>query len=245
MLTFQHSSEISKSAKHVTYIGSPSTPGFNSRHLHTLVKSVKDKGKSTFTQHFTLLTFNFLLNFMRISRRKRPQKSLIPKYKKNTDIDAPILMVLDSDGKNLGEMSKREALDLALERELDLVEINPKVTPPVTKLINFAEFKYQKEKEARKQKAHSRASETKGIRLSVRIGSGDLEMKAKQAEKFLNRGDKVKIELQMRGRENARPDMAQIIVSDFITRIETTTDIKKEQEITKQGRKITAVIVKK
>ncbi len=182
---------------------------------------------------------------MRISRRKRPQKPLIPKYKKNTDIEAPTLRVLDEEGKNLGEMSKREALDLALERELDLVEINPKSMPPVAKLIDFAEFKYQKEKEARKQKAHSRTSDTKGVRLSVRIGPGDLEMKKKQAEKFLNRGDKVKIELQMKGRENARPDIAKEIVANFITAIEESMDLKKEQEITKQGRKITAIIVKK
>ncbi len=182
---------------------------------------------------------------MRISRRKRPQKPLIPKYKKNTYIDAPELMVLDEEGKNLGEMKTRDALDLALERELDLVEINPKSNPPVAKLIDFTEFKYQKEKEARKQKAHSRTSETKGVRLSVRIGKGDLDMKAKQAEKFLNRGDKVKIELQMKGRENARPDLAKTIISNFVAHIETLMDIKKEQEITKQGRKITAIIVKK
>lgn len=182
---------------------------------------------------------------MRISRKKRPQKSLIPKYRKNTDIEAPTLMVLDEDGRNLGDMPTREALDLALERELDLVEINPKSEPPVAKLIDFAEFKYKKEKEARKQKAHSRASETKGIRLSVRIGPGDLDMKKKQAEKFLNRGDKVKIELQMKGRENARPDIAQEIVRDFIASIEQDIELKKEQEVMKQGRKITAVIVKK
>ncbi|PLX28862.1 translation initiation factor IF-3 [Candidatus Parcubacteria bacterium] len=182
---------------------------------------------------------------MRISRRKRPQKPLIPHYKKNNEIQAEELLVLDGEGRSLGEMSKRDALDAALEQELDLVEINPKANPPVAKLINFTEFKYQKEKEAHKQKAHSRTSETKGVRLSVRIGKGDLEMKLKQAEKFLNRGDKVKIELQMKGRENARPDLAKEVVKDFAADIAKDIDIKFEQEVEKQGRKVTAVIVKK
>ena len=182
---------------------------------------------------------------MRISRRKRPEKSLIPHYKKNNEIQAEQLLVLGEEGQSLGEMSKREALDMALEQELDLVEINPKSNPPVVKLIDFTEFKYQKEKEARKQKAHSRASETKGVRLSVRIGKGDLEMKLKQAEKFLNRGDKVKIELQMKGRENARPDLAKEVVSNFAGDLAKAMELKFEQEVEKQGRKVTAVVVKK
>jgi len=182
---------------------------------------------------------------MRISRKKRPQKSLIPRYKKNTEISAEQLLVLDEDGQRIGELSKREALDLALERELDLVEINPKSNLPVAKLIDFTEFKYQKEKEARKQKAHSRASETKGIRLSVRTGKGDLENKCKQAEKFLNRGDKIKIELVMKGRENARPDIARESIKNFMDLISQVVEVRVEQDAERQGRKMFAIIAKK
>ena len=77
---------------------------------------------------------------MRISRRKRPEKSLIPHYKKNNEIQAEQLLVLGEEGQSLGEMSKREALDMALEQELDLVEINPKSNPPVVKLIDFSDY---------------------------------------------------------------------------------------------------------
>jgi len=182
---------------------------------------------------------------MRISRRKRPQKPLIPKYKKNNEIEADELLVLDKAGNSLGNMSKQAALDIASEQELDLVEINPKSNPPVAKFIDFAEFKYQKEKEARKQKAHSRASDTKGVRLSVRISEHDKEIKRKQAEKFLNRGDKVKIELNMRGRENAHGDIAVDLVKDFIALINENIEIKTEQEPSRQGRKIIALIAKK
>jgi len=75
---------------------------------------------------------------MRISRRKRPQKPLIPKYKKNNEIEADELLVLDKAGNSLGNMSKQAALDIASEQELDLVEINPKSNPPVAKFIDFA-----------------------------------------------------------------------------------------------------------
>lgn len=182
---------------------------------------------------------------MRISKKKRPDKPLIPQYKKNRFIDSNQLLVLDEDNQNLGIKTKEEALKMAEERELDLVEINPKSNPPVAKLIDFTEFKYQKEKEARKQKAHSRMSETKGIRLSIRISDHDLEIKKGQAEKFLNRGDKVKIELILKGRENAHGDLANETVKDFIKKINEKIEIKEEQKIERQGKKVTAIIVKK
>lgn len=182
---------------------------------------------------------------MRISHKKRPDKPLIPKYRKNGEIEAEELIVLDEEGKKLGIMSKREALDMALDKEMDLVEINPKSTPPVVKLIDFTEFKYQKEKEARKQKAHSKTSETKGVRLSARISEHDLGIKQAQAEKFLNRGDKVKFELNLKGRENAKPELGIEILKKLMQNIQTKIEIKFEQEVTRQGKSIVAVIVKK
>jgi len=182
---------------------------------------------------------------MRISRRKRPKKPLIPQYKKNQFIKAEEVMVLDSEGGNLGVMSLEDAIALAQERESDLVEINPKSDPPVTKIVNFTEFKYQKEKQARKQKAKSHTSEMKGVRLSVRISDHDMEVKGKQATKFLSRGDKVKIELIMRGRENAKQDIAYDTIKRFIDHIGQNVEIRTEQAPSRQGRKITAVIAKK
>ncbi len=182
---------------------------------------------------------------MRISRKKRPKKQLIPQYNKNEFIKAENLIVLDEDGSRLGEMTKEAALELAIEKELDLVEINPKSDPPVAKIIDFSEFKYQKEKQARKQKAHSHVSTMKGVRISMRISEHDMEVKKSQAEKFLNRGDKVKIELILRGRENAKKDLAGDTVQKFIDKIAEDIDLRTEQAITRQGRKITAIIAKK
>lgn len=182
---------------------------------------------------------------MRISRKKRPDKPLIAHYRKNQEIDAPEILVLDEDGQRINVMTVSEALALAEERELDLVEINPKSTPPVTKLIDFTEFKYQKEKEARKQKAHSHVSEIKGIRLSIRIGDHDLMNKTEQAEKFLLRGDKVRLEVILKGRENARGDLAHEVINTVVTKLEPKIPVKFEQEITRQGKKVTAIITRK
>jgi translation initiation factor IF-3 len=182
---------------------------------------------------------------MRISRKKRPDKPLIAHYRKNHEIDSPEVLLLDEEGKRVGVLTSSAARALAEEKELDLVEINPKNDPPVVKLINFAEFKYQKEKEARKQKAHSHVSETKGIRLSIRIGDHDLSIKAGQAEKFLLRGDKVRLEVVLKGRENARGDLANEIIETMLGKLEPSIPVKFEQEITRQGKKVTAVIVRK
>jgi translation initiation factor IF-3 len=182
---------------------------------------------------------------MRISRRRKRPQPLIPKYKTNQRIDAPEVRLLDHDGNNLGVMSTSDALLKAQEEGFDLVEINPKAEPPVAKIIDFTRFKYQKEKEARKQKAKSHVSELKGIRLSVRIGEHDMKIRQAQAEKFLNRGDKAKVEIILRGRERGKIEIAFDVIKKFITYIEENIPVRYEQEPTRQGNKVTAIIVKK
>lgn len=182
---------------------------------------------------------------MRISRKKRPDKPLIPHYRLNNKISAPEVRILDDQGTNLGVFPISEAIAKAEEQEMDLVEVNPKAEPPVCKIIDFSHFKYQKEKEIRKQKQQAHDTETKGIRLSVRISAHDMEVRLKQADKFLNRGDKVKIELTLRGRENIKPTIAFEVVNKFIGLVEEKMELRKEQLPTKQGNRITAVIAKK
>lgn len=182
---------------------------------------------------------------MRISRKKRPDKPLIPHYNTNEHILTPEVRLLGMENENIGIMKTAEALIKAREIGVDLVEINPKADPPVCKLVEFTKFKYQKEKEAKKQKASSHESEIKGIRLSVRIGEHDLNVRLAQAEEFLDSGDRVKAEIILRGRENARPDLAFAILNEFYKKMLTKMDLRLEQEPTKQGNKITAIIAKK
>lgn len=182
---------------------------------------------------------------MRISRKKRPDKPLIPFYRRNEKITSPEVRVLAADNSNIGIMKIEAALALAAEREVDLVEINPKGEPPVCKLVGFAQFKYQKEKEARKQKAKMHVSELKGIRLSIRISEGDMIVRQAQAEKFLDRGDKVRIEIILRGREHGKADLAFETIRSFVALLSKKQAIKYEQDLSRQAGKVTAIIVKK
>ena len=182
---------------------------------------------------------------MRISRKRRPEKPIIPHYNVNEHIHAPQVRVIDRNGANIGVLTLADALRLASEQELDLVEINPKANPPVTELIEFSHFKYQREKEARKQKINAHVSDTKGIRLSIRIGDHDLETRRVQAEKFLERGDKVRAEIILRGREHTQTHLGFDVIKKFFTLLEKTIPLRIDQEITKQGNKITGIVAKK
>ena len=180
---------------------------------------------------------------MRISHRRKKEE---PKkaYAVNEGITALELMLLGKDGSNLGVMGTGKALQLAHEQGLDLVEINPITTPPVAKLIDFGQFRYNQEKEARLQKAHQHVVELKGVRISLRIGEHDLEIRRNQALKFLNDGNKAKIEMQLRGREMQQTGRAIEMIKKFVAEINQIVPIRWEQDVEKQGNKVTAIIAK-
>ncbi len=182
---------------------------------------------------------------MRISRKKRPEKALIPHFNTNERIRVPEVRVLDIEGNNIGVMPTEDALRQARKEELDLVEINPKANPPVVQIIDFTHFRYQKEKQIRKQKVKTHVCDIKGVRLSIRIGEHDMDIRVMQATKFLERGDKVKTEIILHGRENGRPDIAIDVNKKFFEKLAKSLEIKYEQEPTKQGSKITSIIVRK
>lgn len=161
----------------------------------------------------------------------------------NEKIRDPQLRVVDENSQMLGVLPTAQALQMAKERELDLVVVSPKANPPVAKFLVYTSFKYQKEKEARKQKAQQKASDMKGIRLSPRIGRHDLEIRLKQAEKFLERGDKVTITVMLKGRERQHADLGREIIETFIKDLQQIVKFKFEQEIKRQGSNFSAIIV--
>jgi len=137
----------------------------------------------------------------------------------NEKIKAPQVRVIDEGGKMLGVMSSDEALAMAREKGLDLIEVSPKANPPVVKVLSYDKYRYHLEKTLRQQKKNQKRVEVKGIRLSVRIGVHDLEFKAKQAEKFLADGNKAKIDLILRGRERANISYAFEVLKKFLEAI--------------------------
>lgn len=152
--------------------------------------------------------------------------------------------MITEDGEHLGILKTADALAKAREREQDLVIIQPKAEPPVAKIVDFGKFKYEKEKESRKQKAKLKTVEVKGIRLSVRIGAHDLDVRREQAKKFLENGDKVKIEIILRGRERRHGDLAQQIIHQFTESLNKLMPIKVEQPVARQGGQLTSIIGK-
>lgn len=152
-------------------------------------------------------------------RRKNKNQNANPEvnYRINEDIEASQIRLIDGeDGGMIGVISIKEAVNIARERELDLVEINPKAEPPVVKLIDYNKFRYQIDKTNNKPKI----KEDKVLRVSVRVSENDLKVKAVQANGFLERGHKVKLQVQMRGREKAYPEVAEEIMRQFVSLID-------------------------
>lgn len=183
---------------------------------------------------------------MRIHYKRRiPQKAIGLQYHMNEQIHAPEVRVIDDEGKFLGVLKTSSALALAKERDFDLVEVSPKEDPPVCRFLDYGAFKYQKEKEQRQQKAHAKKVEVKGIRLSVKMGSHDLEVRRDQALGFLEEGQKLKIEIILRGREKAHGELAVQRISAFIADLSQRYTLFTEQEIKRQGGNVSAIVGRK
>ena len=112
-------------------------------------------------------------------------------------------------------MSSREAIALAEERGLDLVKISPTATPPVCKIMNYGKFLFEQTKRQKEAKKNQKVVETKEVWLSMTIDVGDLNVKAKQAQKFLTAGNKVKVSIRMRGRQMAHSAMGVDVMRRF------------------------------
>ena len=162
----------------------------------------------------------------------------------NNQIRASRVRVLDETGKQLGIMPLTEALRKARERNLDLVQITEKVDPPVCKITDFGKHLYSHEKKERKTKV-KKGGEMKGIRLGFNISLHDLETRANLAEKFLKRGDRVRVEMILRGRQRALFDFAKQKVQQFTEILEKLIPIKIEKNLERRGNRLIMIISKK
>ncbi|MDB4940459.1 MAG: translation initiation factor [Candidatus Doudnabacteria bacterium] len=163
------------------------------------------------------------------------------KSRTNNQIRVPEVRVIDETGAQLGIMKTADALALAQERELDLVEVSPQARPPVVKIVNFDKLRYHQKKLEQQQKKKIKKVDVKGIRLSLRISEHDLSIKAKKANEFLGEGHKVKVDLLMRGREQAHPEMGFEVVKKFLTFIPSYIT---ESPPKKQGPFVSTLITK-
>lgn len=125
------------------------------------------------------------------------------------------MRVIGGDGQQLGIMSSSAALRLAEESEMDLVKISPTANPPVCKIMDYGKFKFELAKKEKESRKNQKMVELKEVQLSMTIDTNDLNVKARQAQKFLDSGNKVKVAIKMRGRQNAHAVLGFEVMNKF------------------------------
>ena len=141
----------------------------------------------------------------------------------------------------LGIMRADKAKQIADERRLDLVMITPNAQPPVCQIMDYGKYRFDATKKAKDAAKNQKKTELKEIRLSITIDSGDLNTKAKQAHKFLSDGDKVKVSIRMRGRQQARPQMGVDVMNTFFESVKDVAVIDRKPSV--DGRNIFMILV--
>jgi translation initiation factor IF-3 len=178
----------------------------------------------------------------KIYRHSRQDQNQIKKNRTNNEIKSLEVQLIDEMGTFLGKVPTAKAILMAQESGFELVEINPQANPPIAKIIDYGKFKYDLEKKQKKAKLHQKKTEIKGLRLTFRIGQHDLETKRKQAIKHLSAGDKLKIEMTLKGREQKHSELAKTSLIDFINSIKNEKPIKIDDPVKKLGAKIQTII---
>nr|WP_066862939.1 translation initiation factor IF-3 [Neglectibacter timonensis] len=141
------------------------------------------------------------------------------------------LRVIDSDGSQLGVMPLRQAMDLAEQKNLDLVKIAPQATPPVCKIIDYGKFRFEQAKREKEAKKNQRVVEIKEIRLSLNIDTHDFETKKNHAVRFLEEGNKVKVSIRFRGREMGHPEHGLEIMRRFAETMAEVANVEKPAKL--------------
>lgn len=133
--------------------------------------------------------------------------------------------LIDEDGKHIGVVPTNEAMDAARERGLDLVEVDPNANPPVCRLMDYGKFRYEESRREREARKKQKAAQVKEIRLKPNIDDHDLETKVRHARRFLTAGDKVKISVRFRGRQNLHRDLGQDLLMRVIDNLDEVATV--------------------
>ncbi|MBC1223837.1 translation initiation factor IF-3 [Nostoc sp. UCD121] len=158
----------------------------------------------------------------------------------NERIRFPKIRVIDTDGAQMGIMPPQEALQLAEEKELDLVLISDKADPPVCRIMDYGKYKFEQEKKAREARKKQHTADVKEVKMRYKIEEHDYNVRVKQAERFLKDGDKVKATVMFRGREIQHSDLAEDLLKRMATDLEPFGEL--QQAPKKEGRNMMMLI---
>ncbi len=161
----------------------------------------------------------------------------------NEQIRDKEVRVIGVNGEQLGIMSARDAMKLALDAELDLVKIAPTAKPPVCKIIDYGKYRYELARKEKEAKRKQKIIEIKEVRLSPNIDTNDLNTKVNAARKFISKGDKVKVTLRFRGREMSHMANSRHILDDFAEKLADIATVDKPAKV--EGRSLVMFLTEK
>lgn len=146
----------------------------------------------------------------------------------NEQIRVREVRLIDDEGEQKGIVPTIEALRMAKELELDLVEVAPQANPPVCKILDYGKYRFEQEKKLRDSKKNQKQLKLKEIRMQPKIGSGDLDFKSKHIQEFLTEGNKVKVTIRFRGRELAHTELGYDVLKEVLKRLNDEYVIEKQ-----------------
>ena len=164
-------------------------------------------------------------------------------FKINEQIKAKEVRVIDSQGQMIGVMTVAEGIKKAQEVDLDLIEVSPNASPPVCKISNFGKMKYEIQKKAADAKKKQKVVELKEIKMTINIGKGDYDTKIRHTKEFIEKGNKVKISIKMKGREITHRDLAEKMMQDIVN--DTSIFAKPEVSPRLEGLQMVVILIKK
>ncbi|MFS8524433.1 MAG: translation initiation factor IF-3 [Limnochordales bacterium] len=158
----------------------------------------------------------------------------------NHQIRVREVRVIDENGEQLGILPTHEALAMAQERDLDLVEVAPNARPPVCRLMDYGKFRYEQSKREREARKRQKVLTLKEVRMSPKIDSHDLQIKMRNAERFLKDGDKVKITVRFRGREIVHADIARQKLTEMAEELKDISVVERPPKL--EGRQMIMIL---
>jgi len=158
----------------------------------------------------------------------------------NENIKAKQVRLIDAENENRGIVSIKEALAVAEEAGLDLIEISPQANPPVCKVLDYGKYRYEQQKRKNEAKKNQKIVEIKELKLRPAIEEHDYEVKIKQAKKFLEQGNKVKFTMRFKGRELSANDLGKQILSQIVEDLDYCSKVDSEAKL--EGRQMTMIL---
>jgi len=161
----------------------------------------------------------------------------------NEEIRAREVRVITDGGEQLGIMSGRDALNLAAEKHLDLVEIAPTAKPPVCKIMDYSKFRYEQQKREKEARKKQKTFDIKEVKLRPGIEDHDFGVKLKAAQRFLEDGDKVKVTIMFRGRELSHPELGEVLLSRMAAELKETAIVERVPKL--EGKNMIMIVAPK